>query len=439
MKKKFLILSLLLSVVMAGCGNKENNNLPTEIVANFDNETVSGNDLKETNKSEKTEKIDNKTSKSNKTPIGTQEPKEVPNGGFEEQTRIITEEKNEALEEAITQKVEVAKENPLIKNTNLKYEFVDEIPDEYMNEVIGIIIDSIKNLDYKTLSRYMPDGISYEANFNTIKNDEKLHELWNNTIGSIIYLKDSRLILGKNVDYIYSSWYTDCYKNDIEISVANVSELNIDQAIGIYNTYYADAPYAASNDFLFNLGFTIVDGRLILDPSYIFSSISYPCFDLIFEPDGSVNSGILIFGNDYNFSLGYDYIRGSRDFYFIPNFESFLNKDMDGIIAATEELSEEEQNGPYWECYQNYFKNEENKAKLKDYLDNNAIFTRGTSSVYCFYRLDIKSKFPSITDSDLETINKFDIDFMSEKVIYTYPTNFSHNFIFYDMTREIFK
>lgn len=388
--KKIVAVGCCMAILLTGCSGassiKEGSNAT---------ESLNKTDKDEAEESRKDESIaGNKVEFSEgliATPIEYEEGEAFPGVDATDNTKIDVVA-DEAIDALVKEEVVATEDNPLIANEGLTYESVYDISQEQLNEVTAIIIEAVKALDIETIKKYTAnsdEANSYIEKIEQIRNDEDSLKLWDNTIGKLIYLKESNVLVGKSLNYIYSQWYTDCAVNGINITSLSSRDMSLDNAVAIYNSYYKNAPYEVVSVSSYNLNYQLVDGRLVCSPYYVFTSLGYPDMNSVFNDiaEGSyMDYASLVIGKENNISGVYS---------------EFLNKDLNAVVEATT-LTEEQSVGEYFEFYNNYLLNEENRTIIQDYMKSSVVVLRDDVAVCMFIQEDIDKI--GLSEADLKVL-----------------------------------
>ena len=100
---------------------------------------------------------------------------------------------------------------------------IDELTDAESHHYINIIFKAFQALDTDTLAIYADDEEPLQ-NLEIIKADPRKKEFWEKTVGQWIYIEEKGILLTKSLDYIEANWYTDCWKNNAEMTICNVED-----------------------------------------------------------------------------------------------------------------------------------------------------------------------------------------------------------------------
>lgn len=255
----------------------------------------------------------------------------------------------------------------------------DEITLEEKNYYKNKMVKALIALDIDILELYLEED-SYRY-VKSIYDDPEYKELYQNTIGEIIYLEESTIFVSKDLDYVYSRWYDEHYKANLNI-VDSVRELSKEEVNSVYEKYYKTAPYTAGD--VGGVSISVKDGYIKYGISKLFEYIHVDLFmdlDPTFTVDGE-NYANFVFGSDReNMNLGYDYINRDGDF---DIWESTYNFDIDEMISVFEGDPETFKMDLYKKCLEEYYKNAENRKIIEDWVKENAEVYRDLSYVTFF-------------------------------------------------------
>lgn len=350
MKKKLsllLVLSLIFSLLLVGCGNNSKNNSKDTTKKEHTSSTKDSG--------EKGESTSDKSS--TKTEITESKGPEEEYVDKDYLANYIIEHQGE-IPEGITE---------------------DDVRNADLGNLIYMFVESIKDLDADNLQPYISerDYKNYSAYFSYVKDDEESVKLWKDTIGLIIYYPDSDILIGKDVNYVEAKWYTDCYLEEVEIPGGDADEFPMDYLLEIYEKYYLDAPYTAGKGADYKL--EVIDGKVVFDIEDIFDSIGYEDLNDLCHYNPWSDSlmrfsyDTVFMGYGIGYSLGYNYIedqtsnRATREDYI-----AFINKDLDYLIKKAEPYAAANDDGGnfYINAYYEYFDNGVNKDLIQRYIDD---------------------------------------------------------------------
>lgn len=307
-------------------------------------------------------------------------------------------------------------------------------------ECAAIVLKAYKELDLETLAPFLSED-SYEqaeAVFSYIKSNPEDKAFWDNTIGSAIYFEESDVLLVKSVDYIEARWYGDAAENNEAIPEEESEDFSVAYLDAIYNNYYADAPYEVAykvsdtiisvkdegnNKAVFNkIPYVLGCEKL----KYVFSSYSYYTRE-------KLRAAILLNAADC-FALGFDYI--AKD---IPDYKDLLSKDLDKFVAILDETAEEDPSGIYYHAYTHYIKDENNRALLQKFFDEECIVLRDLSSITLFLPIDLNSTYVykrQVKENDKATITSMGIKLVTKHNVFSFPDMGNNFSAYYDLTER---
>lgn len=297
-------------------------------------------------------------------------------------------------------------------------EYPEDLTDEEREYYFGHIFDAVVALDTETLADYALDSDDLKT-LDAIRNDAQALDFWNKITGSMKYFADSDLLLIKSAEYIYSRWYTECWKNNAELP-ASTEELSYEETMAIYDKYFAEAPYTCGQlkDLM-----EIQDGYIKCDLGNIFDNAYGPKLRHVMGMNG-MYYGSLLMTKNATINLGHDYIKEA-----FPEYEAYMSLNLDKLVDITSaSISEEDKAGTtYRDYFEKYIIPEDSRAVLQRYVDENFTCLRTESDLKVFYPADAEKDYPYYrgTSEAKEALKNYNI--VNIIRIYEYPQDFGHS------------
>ncbi len=285
------------------------------------------------------------------------------------------------------------------------------------------ILEAFQNLDEESLKPFLneEDYMDTAAVFTLIKENPEDVEVWNRTIGTMIYLPGSDVLIGKSCDYVTAKWYTDCWKNNEELPADESVGFSKEYLEAIYDKYYKDAPYLMlKHDFSKIVGIH-EDGSLCYT-STLFDALDIDFKFYSYKPEEL--RATVILNQEKFFVLGYEYI--AED---IPEYEALMSKDLDKMLEIVEGCDD-------WEDmknrYQDYLLNADAKAAIQTFFNEECEVYRNVSQIMFYFPVDVdKVGYYSylFTEEDKETVRQLEEGFMDwGGFIGMFPEHLGNNF-----------
>lgn len=301
-------------------------------------------------------------------------------------------------------------------------------------EIADIVFKAYQELDLDTLRVYLSDSDFMESSshLEPIKQDPENYQIWQNTVGTMIYFADSDVLLAKSTAWVESSWYTDCWENGWLIPASSSEDFSRDYLENIYKTYYVNAPYIAHPELSKEMDFRVENGYVKCDITRILEVVNHGYWIDLFNPysDGYLYSALLLDNADC-FELGYDYILGgSGEDAKIPDYEALYGGDLSEFVEVVGKYDIEDESGIYTDTFVNYYKDDTNRAILQKYLDDNCEIKRGLSEVTFFYPANFEKHYGyyDLTEDDISYIESLGIECVMVNYIFQFPKNWGNNF-----------
>ncbi len=276
-----------------------------------------------------------------------------------------------------------------------------------MNHYIGKVMQAIITLDVETMKEYANENS--ERMIRSVKEDDTYRLVWEKTIGKSIYLEESHRLVYKDPNFIFASWLTDVYKNG-ETLRARTKDYSEEEIIAILDKYIDSAPYVTDDlDIEDNFDIDIEEGKIIIDCRDCFNETPWYSLNDVSVPHpisrDSEDLARLAFGEICEVALGFDYIKNHN----FTIWEAFVTADLDTIAAAFDKAPygmnaeiTDETNQLYERVYQTYYKDDERRAKIQKWMDENVIILRDLSSVFFYIPAEMTKTYPYYTFTDAE-------------------------------------
>ncbi len=311
-----------------------------------------------------------------------------------------------------------------------------------VGRIANILVEGFKNLDAESMKPFIDekDYNLYKKYFDSVLADEEACNLWKDTIGRLIYYPDSQVCVLKNIDWVYKAWYTDCYRNNEVIPESDASSFSKEYLMNIYDKYYDEAPYTVKTAIGRCYDYEIEDGYLKIDMTDFLDEIGYAKLNDIFKSNSAEDMcfdySIVIMGKVESLSLGYDYICGDENpENNIYNIDAFLDKDIDTIVDMTKDIDDKYKDGIYWAWFNTYYLDEENRSKVKEFIDENCFFLRGLGDVTMWRPSDYDfGPLKNLNERDKADLQARNLNILESDTARQYPGFFKNNFsMFYDV------
>lgn len=308
-------------------------------------------------------------------------------------------------------------------------ELSEEVLEAMTKEHITTFFTAVQNLDAETMQPYLSE-LEYEQVckiFNIVKSDPRELEFWNKTVGEIMYFPDSGALVAKSNRYIFSKWYTDCWSSNTEIP----DELSLEDLDAIYDKYYEEAPYAINRFFTLTFFYLSEDGAIAeVDLGQFWTAMGCTHLDTPpYDCDAvDIRLAVLMDSSD---TISSNYEKIAED---IPGYADLLSKDIDRLIEIVDAWPKAEKAGLYFDCYNQYYKNEENKEIMQQFLNEECDIYRIPYTIYVFTPYDPEKMDPKgryVTLEDRQTLKEMDLRLVEMNTIRSFPENFDNNFTAY--------
>lgn len=343
---------------------------------------------------------------------GTSEVQESVNGNKESADNSEVSEKGESSTASESEKKELTEEEEKV----LRCQTTD------------IILKAYQNLDPEPIKPFVEEE-TYEkicAGMEKIKGDSEKLELWNNTVGTMIYFPDSDFLLAKSIEYTYYAWYTDCWRENKEIPADDSAEFSNEYLNEIYNNYYKDAPYVGEWNFskVFKVSITSEGVAKFYPQMNGNNEESEAMVTAVSDKYANMHAEVLLGAEEY-FGLGYDYIEED-----IPDYEAFLSKDLNAImqvVEASDVIDLDNTMSSSAHCYKAYYQDEANRAVLQQFLNDECEMFRSVSSILLVMPPNTSKTFPfnALTDADRAAMEEMDLKLATtSKLIWFNKSNF---------------
>ncbi|MGN0537152.1 MAG: hypothetical protein ACI4M3_04155 [Acutalibacteraceae bacterium] len=317
------------------------------------------------------------------------------------------------------------KESSLAENSGTDGELMldaDDLTDEQIAKFAEILFTAVQKLDVETLKMYTEKDDNVIEVLSEIAATPQYKDLWEKTVGKMIYLPKSSILLAKSPQWLFCKWYTLKAEENAEIP-DSVSKLTLDEVNDFYNKYYDECPYIAAHiDDITIKPDNDETGRLVFDIEHILESVwleRISEYNYLPQYTGD-NYGTYLFGDEDSLSLGYDYIATEDK---IPDYKDFLAMNLDKFVEVVESVGEIKGSDTsiFYEYYEKYYKDEKNRAIIQKWLNENCVAMRDLSSVTYFYKADLDCDFPVYLIKDEEKELVKDLDIVCKSVMYEFP------------------
>ena len=385
---KSLAIILCLTFCLTGCGDKETPVNPTEscVVEDSENSTTEIVNTEDIIDSENTENVEN--------------------------SEVVT---GTILEE----------------NGHLKESFEGHDRNELW-EIADIVFKAYQEIDLDTLKIYLSEE-DYEdaaSNLAAVKENAEDYQMWQNTVGKMIYFADSDVLLAKSTQWVEYRWYADCWKANAEIPADESEDFTKEYLKGIYDKYYVEAPYIAVQDLSDEMNFRVEDGYVKCDISDILEEAEHGDWWDLFNSylDGAFYAALILNSADC-FGLGYDYIAYQPDGEpQIPDYEVFYSKDLTKFVEVVEGYNVED-TGIYMETFNNYYKDKAKRAIIQQYLNEKCEIIRGLSGLAIVFPANEEHYgYQMLTEEDFAYIESLGIRCVEIDNMYEFPEYWGNNF-----------
>lgn len=255
-----------------------------------------------------------------------------------------------------------------------------------------LFMTSIINLDTETLKKLSLDETGISC-LETIKNDAQRKDLWEKTVGKVIYLPESRQLIYKDPLHIYCMYITDIH-NTIGGDPTEMARYSYDEVLEFYNKYYEKAFYVAKE-----VDINEIDTIL---------SFLYEYLGLV-EPITASKEGLfqLVCPEYENYLSLPEYIDTEDGF---PNWIAFKDLNLDSMLPVIEAGfydNESLENPLYKDEFEFYFKNTQNKQNLQKFINENCIHYK--TAVNITYYVPINKKDLNLSQSETEKIKDINL------------------------------
>jgi len=290
----------------------------------------------------------------------------------------------------------------------------EDLSDAEISHYLNVVVNAAIDLDMETLKEYIDEDIY--SSFESIYNDEEYKAMWQKTIGNMIYLKDSRYLVGKNINHIVSMWYTDSWKKNIEMP-EEAKYFTREQTKEMYETYYDKAFYIAKELGDYNI--ELEEGKIRFEIDDIFEDMGYGNikYDLApsswtYEGSGENYAHLLVGEQAENLNLGYDYIYNDGKSF--GNLDIFLSESLEDDVDYFKTQTKYDINSDssiYVEWFNHYYLNSETRKIIQEWKNENVIILRDLSSVTAYIKSNVDETYPyyTFTDEEKEFIRDFEL------------------------------
>ena len=268
------------------------------------------------------------------------------------------------------------------------------LTDDQVAEYAEILFTAVQNLDIETLRNYTEEDDDSVEVLEKIAAAPEYQELWEKTVGQMIYLPKSSVILAKSPSWLFSKWYTIKAEENAEIP-DSVRELTLEEVNEFYDTYYDACPYVAGKLSRWEIEpYNDEDtGKLLFDIEQILVPVGFSELEAsaLLNRSDYGKYGVYLFDDQSSLGLGYDYL-GQEDQ--IPVYQDLLSMDLDKLVEIVES-SNPPKDHYYYGYYVQYYKDEANRAIIQEWMNENCVVLRTLSSVEYFYTANLDYDYPA--------------------------------------------
>lgn len=250
----------------------------------------------------------------------------------------------------------------VVKPADVNVSDISELSREEKTAWMAYLFDALQNLDGETVSLYFDTDIT--ELMNAVKADSEDLAFYNTIIGSMYYLPEYDIVIGKDPYYMLAMAYKEVYRDTslVELVVTNEEndekwglwiDVTRDFANGIIDRYWEEAPYIVLNynasDALY-----VKDGKLMCTfqyaalnyspDSYVGYNAMYPhaIFNTAFSNIDGLNYGAMLFGSVYGNKYTSDIPKGSYPQFFsraeLFTAENFY--DIEAFLEVAQQMDE---------------------------------------------------------------------------------------------------
>ena len=327
-----------------------------------------------------------------------------------------------------------------LENIRKNGELPDDLSELTVEEIVFYYEDifyAVQKFDFDKLTSYLGDNNSSVENLKAIYENKEYKEMWNKTIGQIMYFPSHQLMVSRSPLYVYDRWYTNM-ANGNETIPDDIGNLEHSVADKLYNDYFQKAPYVAYVLDKYVLDLEIKDGKLKFQINDIFENLGFgeisdmtpKKFNFDGEKEGYAR---MIMGDRDCLDLGYDYIAKQDN---CPNYKVLLSENLNDIMSLIVENEElKSKNDFYYKNYELYYKNEEIRQEIQMWIEENCYIYRNLNTVQIFIKVNPEKAFPyyQANDNEMEKLKKLDVYIVSS--FNEFPNNFGNTYSsFYEIT-----
>lgn len=310
------------------------------------------------------------------------------------------------------------------------------LTDDQVAEYAEILFTAVQNLDIETLKNYTEEDDDSVEVLEKIAAAPEYQELWEKTVGQMIYLPKSSVILAKSPSWLFSKWYTIKAEENAEIP-DSVRELTLEEVNEFYDTYYDACPYVAGKLSRWEIEpYNDEDtGKLLFDIEQILVPVGFSELEAsaLLNRSDYGKYGVYLFDDQSSLGLGYDYL-GQEDQ--IPVYQDLLSMDLDKLVEIVESSNPPEDHY-YYGYYVQYYKDEANRAIIQEWMNENCVVLRTLSSVEYFYTANLDYDYPAdcIVRDERELVK--DLNIVNNEPVLWFPREFGEFSAFYQIAKSL--
>lgn len=315
---------------------------------------------------------------------------------------------------------------------------VDSLTDEQLAEYYDKVFTAVQKLDIETLKLYTKEGDEAVLTLEQIAASPEYKDLWDKTVGKMVYMPKSSIVLAKSPAWLFGKWYTMHAEENAEIP-ESTCDLTLEEVNEFYDKYYEECPYVAE--------------KLLEDDLYAFNEedTGKLCFGIreILTPFGLEEIadtylltnydvekyGVYLFGEQDCLNLGYDYIAEEDK---LPCYKELMEFDLDKLVEIIDNNAPDD-GGIYQSYCDLYLKDEEHRATIKAWMEENCTAFRTLNNVEYFYTPDFENEtiFEYADPEEKEIMKGMNI--ASHGSIYWFPSDWNGFTTMFDIIDSLVK